>query len=116
LQSRGMKFSPDARPEQGSFFRSDHFPLAKVGIPALSIRNGSEYVGKPKDWSEKVFAEFNREHYHQPSDEFRDDWRFDGMVQMLDISFAIGMQASNAPTLPRYNPTDEFSRAQPNRK
>ncbi|HEX9960465.1 MAG TPA: M28 family metallopeptidase, partial [Pyrinomonadaceae bacterium] len=102
LKSRNMKFSPDTRPEQGYFFRSDHFPMAKVGIPALSIRNGTEYAGKPKDWSEKFFAEFNREHYHQPSDEFRDDWRFDGMVQMLDISLAIGLQASNAPTLPRY--------------
>ncbi|HEY0049817.1 MAG TPA: M28 family peptidase, partial [Pyrinomonadaceae bacterium] len=116
LRSRGMKFSPDTRPEQGYFFRSDHFPMAKAGIPALSIRNGTEYVGKPKDWSEKFFAEFNREHYHQPSDEFRDDWRYDGMVQMLDINLAIGLRASNEPTLPRYNPTDEFARAQPNRK
>ncbi|MDQ3802010.1 MAG: M28 family metallopeptidase [Acidobacteriota bacterium] len=116
LKSRNMKFSPDTRPEQGYFFRSDHFPMAKVGIPALSIRNGTEYVGKPKDWSEKFFAEFNREHYHQPSDEFREDWRFDGMVQMLDINLAIGLAASNTPTLPRYNPTDEFARAQPNRK
>lgn len=116
LRSRGMKFSPDTRPEQGYFFRSDHFPMAKAGIPALSIRNGTEYVGKPKDWSEKFFAEFNREHYHQPSDEFRDDWRYDGMVQMLDINLAIGLRASNASTLPRYNPTDEFARAQPNRK
>jgi Zn-dependent M28 family amino/carboxypeptidase len=116
LQTRGMKFSPDTRSEQGYFFRSDHFPFAKIGVPALSIRSGTEYVGKPKDWSEKFFAEFNREHYHQPSDEFRDDWRFDGMAQMLDVSLAIGLQASNAPTLPRYNPTDEFARAQPNRK
>jgi Zn-dependent M28 family amino/carboxypeptidase len=116
LPSRGMKFAPDTRPEQGSFFRSDHFPFAKIGVPALSIRNGSEYVGKPKDWSEKMFADFNREHYHQPSDEFRDDWRYDGMVQMLDISMAIGLRASSEPTLPRYNPTDEFARAQPNRK
>lgn len=116
LASRKMKFSPDTRSEQGYFFRSDHFPFAKIGVPALSIRNGTEYVGKPKDWSEKFFAEFNREHYHQPSDEFRDDWQFDGMVQMLDISLAIGLEASNISTLPRYNPTDEFARAQPNRK
>jgi Zn-dependent M28 family amino/carboxypeptidase len=116
LKARGMRFSPDNRPEQGYFFRSDHFPLVKVGIPALSIRNGTEYVGKPKDWADKFFAEFNREHYHQPSDEFRDDWRFDGMVQMLDVTLDIALRASNAPTLPRYNPTDEFARAQPDRK
>jgi Zn-dependent M28 family amino/carboxypeptidase len=116
LRARGMKFSPDNRPEQGYFFRSDHFPFAKAGVPALSIRNGTEYVGKPLDWSEKFFAEYNREHYHQPSDEFRDDWRFDGMVQMLDVTFDIGLRVSNLPTLPKFNADDEFARAQPNRK
>ncbi len=116
LKSRGMTFLPDNRPEQGYFFRSDHFPLAKVGIPALSIRSGDDFVGKSKEFSDKLFAEFNQKHYHQPSDEFRDDWRFDGMVQMLDVTFDIAMKASNAEKLPRYNPTDEFARAQPNRK
>ncbi len=116
LRERGMTFLPDAHPEQGSFFRSDHFPFAKTGVPALSIRNGDDYVGKTKDFSEKLFNDFNRLHYHQPSDEFRDDWRFDGMTQVLDISLAIGLRASNAPQLPAYNQVDEFARAQPNRK
>jgi Zn-dependent M28 family amino/carboxypeptidase len=116
LGERNMTFLADNRPEQGYFFRSDHFPLAKVGIPALSIRNGDEYVGKTKEFSDKLFAEFNQKHYHQPSDEFREDWQYDGMVQMLDITLAIGMQISNAAGVPRYHPTDEFSRAQSNRK
>ncbi|HEX8288459.1 MAG TPA: M28 family peptidase [Pyrinomonadaceae bacterium] len=116
LKARGMTFLPDNRPEQGYFFRSDHFPLAKVGIPALSIRSGDDFVGKTKQFSDNLFAEFNQKHYHQPSDEFRDDWRFDGIVQMLDVTFDIAMRASNAEKLPRYNATDEFSRAQPNRK
>ncbi|HLM60645.1 MAG TPA: M28 family peptidase, partial [Pyrinomonadaceae bacterium] len=116
LSERKMTFAPDARPEQGSFFRSDHFPLAKVGIPALSIRSGVDYVGKPKDFAQKTFDEFNRLHYHQPSDEFRDDWRFDGVVQLIETSFAIGLRIADAPKMPRYNPTDEFAGAQPNRK
>jgi len=116
LTERKMTFAPDSRPEQGSFFRSDHFPLAKVGIPAISVRNGTDYVGKPKDFALKTFDEFNRLHYHQPSDEFSTDWRFDGVVQMTEISFAIGLQAANAPAMLRYNSTDEFSKAQPNRK
>jgi Zn-dependent M28 family amino/carboxypeptidase len=111
LKERNMTFLPDNRPEQGYFFRSDHFPFAKVGIPALSIRSGDEYVGKTKEFSDALFAEFNAKHYHQPSDEFRDDWRFDGMVQMLDITLAIGMEISNTKQLPRYNETDEFSAA-----
>ncbi len=116
LAERKMTFALDSRPEQGSFFRSDHFPLAKVGIPAISVRNGMDYIGQPKDFAQKTFDEFNKNHYHQPSDEFRDDWRFDGVVQMTEISFAIGLQAANAPVMLRYNSTDEFSKAQPNRK
>ncbi len=109
LKDRNMTFLADNYPEQGYFFRSDHFPFAKVGVPALSIRNGDEYVGKTKEFSDALFAEFNSKHYHQPSDEFRDDWRFDGMVQMLDITMAIGMRISNSTQIPRYNETDEFS-------
>jgi Zn-dependent M28 family amino/carboxypeptidase len=116
LAERKMTFALDSHPEQGSFFRSDHFPLAKVGIPAISVRNGTDYIGKSKDFAQKTFDEFNKNHYHQPSDEFRNDWRFDGVVQMTEISFAIGLQAANAPVMLRYSSTDEFSKAQPNRK
>ncbi|CAN5233027.1 M28 family metallopeptidase [soil metagenome] len=116
LSERKLTYLPDAYPEQGSFFRSDHFPFAKKGVPSLSIRNGDDYVGKTKEFSDNLFKEFNQKHYHQPSDEFRDDWRFDGMVQSLDTSFAIGMKVSNAEKLPAFKQSDEFAKAQPNRK
>ncbi|HEY0426981.1 MAG TPA: M28 family peptidase [Pyrinomonadaceae bacterium] len=116
LKERKMTFLPDSHPEQGYFFRSDHFPFAKVGVPSLSIRSGDDYVGKPKDWSKKFFEEYNSKNYHQPSDEFDETWRYDGMIQSLDISMAIGISVSNARNLPAFNQTDEFARAQPNRK
>ena len=116
LKSREMTFLADRLPEQGFFFRSDHFPFAKGGVPALSIQSGDEYVGKPKDFAENFFLDFNRNHYHQPSDEFSEDWRFDGMVQSLDVVMAIALDISNMKNLPRYNETDEFAKAQPNRK
>ena len=116
LKARSMTFSPDSHPEQGYFFRSDHFPFAKKGVPALSIRSGSNYVGKPAGWSDKFFADYNRNHYHQPSDEFRKDWVFDGMVQVLDVTMDIALQVSNTKKLPRFNKKDEFAKAQPNRK
>ncbi len=116
LSERKLTYLPDAYPEQGSFFRSDHFPFAKKGVPSLSIRTGDEYVGKSKEFSDNLFKEFNQKHYHQPSDEFRDDWRFDGMVQSLDASLAIGMKVSNAEKLPAFKQSDEFAKAQPNRK
>ncbi len=116
LKERGMTFSPDDKPEQGYFFRSDHFPFAKKGVPALSIRNGTKYIGRPAGWAEQFFTEYNSKHYHQPSDEFRDDWVFDGMVQMLDVTLGIALEASNVKKLPRYNKKDEFAKAQPNRR
>lgn len=116
LKERNMSFLPDSRPDQGYFFRSDHFPFAKVGVPALSIRTGDDFIGKPKDWSKKFFDEFNTKHYHQPSDEFDETWRYDGMIQSVEISMAIGVRVSNLAKLPAYNPQDEFARAQPNRK
>ena len=116
LKKRELTFSPDKRPEQGYFFRSDHFPFAKKGVPALSIRSGSNYVGKPAGWADQFFKDYNANHYHQPSDEFRDEWVFDGMVQMLDVTLGIALQASNVKKLPRYNKKDEFAKAQPERQ
>lgn len=108
---RGLSVAPDLRPEQGSFFRSDHFPFAKMGVPALSMRNGSKYVGKDADYINKMFNEFNTKHYHQPSDEFADWWDFDGIVQGTEIALAIAMKIANAPAMPRYKSTDEFYEA-----
>lgn len=115
LKDRDMKFLPDNRPEQGYFFRSDHFPFAKAGVPALSIRNGADYAGRPAGWAEQFFNEYNAKHYHQPSDEFRDEWTFDGMIQSAEISLAIGLEISDRSKLPRYNKKDEFAKAQPDR-
>jgi Zn-dependent M28 family amino/carboxypeptidase len=116
LKERQMNFSADERPEQGSFYRSDHFPFAKVGVPSLSIRSGSDYVGQDKDAARKRFDEFNTLHYHQPSDNFDENWRYDGLVQNLEVSLAIAMKVSNAKKMPAFKATDEFAKAQPNRK
>jgi len=115
LAKREMTFLPDSHPEQGYFFRSDHFPFAKKGVPALSIRSGNDYVGKPRDWADKFFKDYNRNHYHQPSDEFRKEWVFDGMVQMLDVTMDIAMRISNRKKLPRYNKKDEFAKVRLNK-
>ncbi len=116
LKKRSMTYMPDNRPEQGSFFRSDHFPFAKMGVPALSIRSGNDFIGKEKGWADKFFEEYNKNNYHQPSDEFDEKWQFDGMVQMLDVTFGIAMRVSNAPKLQAFKQGDEFAKAQPNRK
>ena len=113
---RGVRVSKDDKPEQGYFFRSDHFPLAKVGIPAVSMRSGTDYIGKPPGWGEEQFKIYNTQHYHQPSDEFAETWDFDAIIQYVEFGLAIGLKAADTDKLPAYNSTDEFARAQPNRK
>ena len=109
-RERGLRVSPDPRPEQGSFYRSDHFPFAKVGVPSISLKEGNDYVGHPKGWGEKKFKEYNDAHYHQPSDEYGSDWNFAGMIQEADLAMEIGKRVANLPTLPKFNPTDEFAK------
>jgi Zn-dependent M28 family amino/carboxypeptidase len=106
----GLRVAPDARPEQGSFFRSDHFPFAKAGVPSISLKEGDDYVGRSKEWSEEQFKAYNTAHYHQPSDEMRDTWDYRGMIQEAEIALAIGRRISDMPEKPRFNPGDEFAK------
>ena len=108
-RERGLRVSADARPEQGSFFRSDHFPFAKVGVPSISLKEGDDYVGHTKEWSEEQFKAYNTAHYHQPSDEFRETWNFKGMIQEAEIAMAIGRRISDAAQMPKFNEGDEFA-------
>jgi Zn-dependent M28 family amino/carboxypeptidase len=105
-----MKVSPDPRPEQGSFYRSDHFPFAKVGVPSISLKEGDDFVGRPKGWGQEQFRIFNTAHYHQPSDKYSDSWDFRGMVQEAEIALAIGRRAADLDEMPRFNANDEFAK------
>jgi Zn-dependent M28 family amino/carboxypeptidase len=109
-RERGLRVSPDARPEQGSFYRSDHFPFARVGVPSISLKEGTDYVGRSKQWGEEQFKAYNTAHYHQPSDEYSDLWDFRGMLQETEIAMAIGRRIADADQMPRFNPGDEFAK------
>ncbi len=106
-----LEIETDPEPGQGHYYRSDHFSFARLGIPAFSIAQGTSYIGKPADFGKAVFEEYNAKHYHQPSDEYHDDWDFAGMQQMADFGFALGLDIANAPSLPTWNKGDEFLRA-----
>jgi Zn-dependent M28 family amino/carboxypeptidase len=111
-RDRGLTVSPDPRPEQGSFYRSDHFPFAKVGVPSISLKEGDSYVGHTKQWGEEQFKAYNTAHYHQPSDEYSDTWDFEGMAQEAEIAMDIGRRVADMQEMPRFNPNDEFAKAQ----
>lgn len=103
-----LAISPDPHPEQGEYYRSDHFSLAHVGIPAFSVSQGTHFAGKPADFGIQAFEVFNALHYHQPSDEFHEDWDFSGLAELARFGFQIGIEVASQGRLPTWHAGDEF--------
>ena len=110
VRPMGITLQPEAHPENGSFYRSDHFSIAKVGIPAVSIKQGIEYEGRTKAWGEQWEQDYLAHRYHQPSDEYRADFDLRGAVQLADLITRFGARLANAPGLPQWAPDAEFRR------
>jgi Zn-dependent M28 family amino/carboxypeptidase len=95
-------------PEKGSFFRSDHFPFAKQGVPAINPSAGVDYIGRPADWGLKIQEDYTRNDYHKPSDKIRSDWDLGGAVEDLRLYLAVGFRVANAARMPEWKPGSEF--------
>ena len=106
-----LAIRPDARPEAGHFYRSDHFSLARVGIPSFSINEGMKYKGHPESWGIEQEKEYVEKHYHQPSDEYHPEMDFVGDSAMARFGFALGWEAASLPTLIGWEKGDEFEAA-----
>ena len=96
---------------RGSYFRSDHFPFARAGVPGTSIENGKEYVGKPADYGQQMEREYTAKRYHQPSDEVLPSFSYDGAVQQLRVIVRTAVAVADAPAQPVWNVTSEFREA-----
>ena len=108
VKSEGIRLSPDAHPEQGHFYRSDHFSFAKAGIPSVSIGGGDDIVGRPAGWGLQQSEDYTAHRYHQPSDEYRPGWDLSGAAQLADIVYRFGLSLGNARTVPTWNADAEF--------
>ena len=106
-----LTIRPDARPEAGHFYRSDHFSLARVGIPSFSINEGMKFKGHGEDWGMAQEREYVEKHYHQPSDEYHPEMDFTGDSAMARFGFALGWQAASLPKLVGWQKGDEFEAA-----
>jgi TonB family protein len=106
-----LQIESDARPEAGHYYRSDHFSLARVGVPAFSISEGMKFKGHDEPWGRTQAQDYVKNHYHQPSDEFERSWNFKGLAKMADFGYALGFSAANQWTLVEWNSTDEFESA-----
>jgi Zn-dependent M28 family amino/carboxypeptidase len=104
----GLIIVPDPEPEQGHYYRSDHFSLGKVGIPAFSVEPGHDVVGKGKEWGARMSDDYREHRYHQPSDEFNPNWDWSEGVQMAQLGYWLGWEAANAAAMPNWKPGDEF--------
>ncbi|HET7231887.1 MAG TPA: M28 family peptidase [Longimicrobium sp.] len=109
-EAEGMVVADEQHPEQGSFFRQDHFPFARAGVPALAMDHGLRYVGRPEGWGQERYQEFNTQHYHQPSDAYRPDFDYGGAVQQGRVILRTAWAAASGDGLPQWAPGGEFRR------
>ena len=108
VRGEGIRLVPDAHPEAGHFYRSDHFSFAKVGIPAVDIKSGYDYIGHPVDWGKAQRDDYTAHRYHQPSDEYRPDFDLTGVAQLGEIVYRLGTTIGNATAVPTWNADAEF--------
>ena len=106
---RGRVVGVDAHPERGYFFRSDHFPLVKAGVPALSLTEPKQFDGPNAAALMAKQAAFNDQDYHQPSDQFDPAWDFTGAADDMKLLAALAWRVAAAPAMPTYNDGDQFA-------
>ncbi len=107
-KAQGRIVKPDAEPEKGFFYRSDHFPFAKEGVPAFDPGDGTEFIGKPAGWGMKMREKYTSEDYHKPSDDVKAEWDLSGLVQDSQLCFMVGYRVANSATMPEWKPGTEF--------
>ena len=106
-----LAIRPDAQPQAGHFYRSDHFSFARVGVPAFSIGEGVKYKGHTEAWGMQQANDYVEKRYHQPSDEYHPEMDFTGDSAMARFGFALGWDAASLPKLIGWQKGDEFEAA-----
>jgi Zn-dependent M28 family amino/carboxypeptidase len=110
-QRQGRRFTPDPHPETGGFYRSDHFTMAKVGVPAISFKPGQDLVNGGVARGEAIAKEYTEKRYHQPDDEYQPSWNFEGMAQDGALLHAVGQRLANSTAWPNWSADSEFRAA-----
>ena len=109
LQGRTVR--GDQFPDRGYFYRSDQFSFAKIGVPAVYLDEGTDFIGQPEGWGVEQIENWEAVRYHQPGDELDDDWNFDGMIEDAQLAFYIGLAIAGEDAMPTWNAGDEFEAA-----
>jgi Zn-dependent M28 family amino/carboxypeptidase len=106
-----LAIQPDNHPEAGHYYRSDHFSMARVGVPAFSVNEGALFKGHDLAWGENQQKDYVEHRYHQPTDEYRADMDFTGDAKMAKFGLALGWEAANQADLAGWQSGDEFEKA-----
>jgi Zn-dependent M28 family amino/carboxypeptidase len=107
----GLAIRPDPHPEAGYYYRSDHFSLARVGIPSFSISEGLKFKGHDEAWGEAQHRDYLEHRYHQPSDQYAPRMDFTGDAKLATFGYELGVEAASQPRLVEWMPGDEFERS-----
>jgi Zn-dependent M28 family amino/carboxypeptidase len=107
----GFEIQADAEPGAGHYYRSDHFSMARAGVPAFSVNTGVKFAGHPPEWGKAQHEEYTAKRYHRPGDEFTPDMDFTSDAAVAKFGFALGWQAMLAKSTVNWLPGDEFEAA-----
>jgi Zn-dependent M28 family amino/carboxypeptidase len=110
-RSQKRTLTPDRRSEAGYFYRSDHFALAKAGVPSLYVKSGTQLREAPEGAGKSMLDEYTAKRYHKPGDEYAEAWDVSGSVEDLRLLFEVGARVANAATWPAWRPGNEFAPA-----
>ncbi len=110
-EEQGRVVKPDQFADKGYFYRSDQFSFAKIGVPAMYLDTGTDFVDRPPEWGRQQLDHYTEVNYHQPTDEYDASWSFDGMVDDALLGFWTGLAIANADEVPVWSPGDEFEAA-----
>jgi Zn-dependent M28 family amino/carboxypeptidase len=110
-RAQGRVVRSDPQPEMGHYYRSDHFSFAKVGVPALDLDSGIDYIGQPAGWGIKMRDDYTANDYHKPTDVMKPYWKTDGDVQDTELYMNVGVAVANAAKMPQWSAKSEFKAA-----
>ena len=110
-EEQGRVVKPDQFSDKGYFYRSDQFSFAKIGVPAMYLDTGTDFVDRPPEWGREQQNHYTEVNYHQPSDEYDPNWNLDGMVDDALLGYWTGLAIANADEMQRWNVGDEFEAA-----
>jgi Zn-dependent M28 family amino/carboxypeptidase len=113
-EAQGRTVVPEAFPDKGAYYRSDHLSFARAGVPAVTLDAGTEVRGKPPGWGRERQREWEAAHYHQPTDDLTAGWDLSGAVEDAQLLFLLGKKVADAPLAPEWRPGDEFEAARRN--